>query len=485
MVLKKLLEGLGYSGYSDDSEITFITDDSRKVAEGCLFVCIKGSKFDGHSVAAKAIEDGAAAVVTDHDIGLERQIIAQNTRSAFTRLCAALFDHPEDKIEMVGVTGTNGKTTTCFILKSIFDFAGYKTGLIGTVKNMIGDAEYPAALTTPNPYELFSLLAEMAREGCEYCFMEVSSQALDQSRVDAIRFSAAVFTNLTRDHLDYHGTLENYKAAKKKLFSMADTAIINYDDPAGAYMLDGVDCRRITYSVTSNQSSYSAKNIRVRATGVEYELVSDSNIGRVHFCVPGSFSVYNSMAAAVCAVELGVEFKTVLEGLSRCGGVKGRIEVVPTNNDYTVIIDYAHTPDGLENVLSSLRELTEGRLICVFGCGGDRDKTKRPIMGGIAEKYADLSVVTSDNPRSENPDDIIKDILEGMSASSRRLVEPDRTKAIALAISKARSGDVIVLAGKGHETYQILANGKIHYDEREIVADILKASGCSDGSDNR
>ncbi|MBQ4245074.1 MAG: UDP-N-acetylmuramoyl-L-alanyl-D-glutamate--2,6-diaminopimelate ligase [Clostridia bacterium] len=472
MTLRTLLEGLGYTGYTGDEEIKFITDDSRKVSEGCLFVCIKGAKFDGHSAAAEVLEKGAVAVVAERDLGIEKQILCENTRSAYSLLCSAFFGNPADRLEMVGVTGTNGKTTTCFVLKEIFDTNGFKTGLLGTVKNMVADKEYPATLTTPDPYELFSLLAEMVEAGCRYCFMEVSSQALSQRRVDPIHFSAAVFTNLTQDHLDYHGTFENYKAAKKTLFSKTDVAIVNYDDDESQYILEGLDCRRITYSAKSDLSSYSAKNIHLRSDCVEYELVSDSLIGRVHFGVPGRFSVYNSMAAAVCAVELGIDLDSVLSSLSECGGVKGRMEVVKTDTDYTVIIDYAHSPDGLLNVLTSLRETVEGRIICMFGCGGDRDRTKRPIMGKIVSENADITVVTSDNPRTEDPVAIIDDILAGIT-SGRRYVEPDRKKATALALSKAKAGDVVVLAGKGHEDYQILGTEKIHYDEREIVRDIL------------
>ncbi|MBQ6264777.1 MAG: UDP-N-acetylmuramoyl-L-alanyl-D-glutamate--2,6-diaminopimelate ligase [Clostridia bacterium] len=473
MKLRTILEGLVCGGYTSDEEINFITDDSRKVKPGCLFVCIKGAKFDGHSAALEALGKGAAAVVVERDLGIEKQILFENTRSAYSLLCSAFFGNPAEKLDVVGVTGTNGKTTTCFVLKEIFDLAGYKTGLLGTVKNMVGGREYPAALTTPDPYELFSLLDEMVQEGCEYCFMEVSSQALDQRRVDAIHFRAAVFTNLTQDHLDYHGSFENYKAAKKSLFSKTDIAIVNYDDPECDYILEGLDCRRITYSALKDESSYSAKNIRLKSDCVEYELVGDGIIGRVHFGIPGRFSAYNSMAAAVCAKELGVDFGKVLDSIAQCKGVKGRMEVVPTGTDYTVIIDYAHTPDGLKNVLTSLRETVQGRIICLFGCGGDRDRTKRPLMGAIVAEYADIPVVTSDNPRTENPDLIIEDILEGMG-QGRKYVEANRKKATALALSKAKAGDVVVLAGKGHEDYQILGTEKIHYDEREIVREILK-----------
>ncbi len=457
-----------------DREIAFITDNSKKVEDGCIFVCIEGKHFDGHTKAKEALENGAAAVVVQKDMGLKEQILVENTRAAYARLCAAFFGHPERKLRIIGVTGTNGKTTSCFIIKSVLDSMGYKTGLIGTVKNIVGDKEYPAVLTTPDCYDLFSLFKEMVDSGCEFCTMEVSSQALDQRRVEGVHFETAIFTNLTQDHLDYHGSFENYMAAKHMLFENASLSVVNIDDEAAEYMLDGTDCRKVTFSVNNNDCDYSAKNIRISSSGVKYELVSNSNIGRIKFTVPGKFSVYNSMGAAVCLVEMGMDFKAVLDGLEKCVGVPGRMEVVPTETPYTVLIDYAHTPDGLENVLGCVREITEGKVITVFGCGGDRDRTKRPIMGDIAAQLSDIAVVTSDNPRSENPDAIIDDILEGVKKHiSKIVVEPDRRKAIAKALSMAHEGDIVVLAGKGQETYQILADGKIHFDEREVVAEIL------------
>ncbi|MBO5858609.1 MAG: UDP-N-acetylmuramoyl-L-alanyl-D-glutamate--2,6-diaminopimelate ligase, partial [Clostridia bacterium] len=348
------------------------------------------------------------------------------------------------------------------------------TGLIGTVKNIVGDKEYPAVLTTPDCYDLFALFKEMVESGCEFCTMEVSSQALDQRRVEGVHFEASIFTNLTQDHLDYHGSFENYMAAKHMLFENSSLSVINVDDDAAEYMLSGTDGRKVTFSVNNNNCDYSAKNIRIASSGVKYELVSNSDIGRVKFAVPGKFSVYNSMGAAVCLIEMGMDFKAVLDGLATCIGVPGRMEVVPADKPYTVLIDYAHTPDGLENVLNCVREITEGKIITVFGCGGDRDSTKRPIMGDIAARLSDVAVVTSDNPRSEDPDAIISDILKGINKhSSKLVVEPDRKTAIAKALSMAREGDTVVLAGKGQETYQILATGKIHFDEREVVADIL------------
>lgn len=479
MKLSELLLDLGLACGAEDKEVLFITDNSAKVAEGCIFVCIEGKRFDGHTKAAEALANGAVAVVVQKDMGLGEQILVENTRAAYARLSAAFFGHPERKLRIIGVTGTNGKTTSCFVIKSILDSMGYKTGLIGTVKNIVGDKEYPAVLTTPDCYDLFALFKGMVESGCEFCTMEVSSQALDQRRVEGVHFEASIFTNLTRDHLDYHGTFENYKAAKHMLFENTSLAVINIDDEAAEYMLTDTPCRNVTFSVNNDNCDYSAKNIRISSSGVKYELVSNSNIGRVKFTVPGKFSVYNSMGAAICLVEMGMDFRGVLEGLASCVGVPGRMEVVPTDTPYTVLIDYAHTPDGLENVLTCVREITEGKVITVFGCGGDRDKTKRPIMGGIAAKLSDIAVITSDNPRSEDPDAIIADIVDGVKKHiSKIVVESDRKKAIAKALSMAGEGDIVVLAGKGQETYQILASGKIHFDEREIVAEIL--SGASE-----
>ena len=474
MKLSALMNDLGAVCMAADREVSFITDNSNKVTEGCIFVCIEGKRFDGHTKAAEAIEKGAVAVIVQKDMGIKEQVVVENTRAAYARLSAAFFGHPEKELRIIGVTGTNGKTTSCFIIKSILDSMGYKTGLIGTVKNIVGDKEYPAVLTTPDCYDLFALFREMVDYGCEFCTMEVSSQALDQRRVEGVHFEASIFTNLTQDHLDYHGSFENYMAAKHMLFENSSLSVVNVDDDAAEYMLSNTDCRKVSFSVNNNNCDYSAKNIRIASSGVKYELVSNSYIGRVRFAVPGKFSVYNSMGAAVCLVEMGMDFNAVLEGLAACVGVPGRMEVVPTDKPYTVLIDYAHTPDGLENVLGCVREITEGKVITVFGCGGDRDSTKRPIMGEIAVRLSDVAVVTSDNPRSEDPDAIISDILEGIKKHSGKfVVEPDRKKAIAKALSIAREGDIVVLAGKGQETYQILASGKIHFDEREVVADIL------------
>ena len=456
-----------------ETEITGITCDSRQVKSGFAFICINGAKSDGHDYAEKALENGAAVIVAERDLGISNQIVVPDTHAAYADMCAKWFGNPADSLKLLGVTGTNGKTSVTYMMKKILEKAGYKVGLIGTIQNMIGDEIIAAHNTTPNAYELNSLFALMKAKGCSYVIMEVSSHALDQSRVYRLDFEAAMFTNLTQDHLDYHITMENYLAAKKKLFSMCKTAIVNSDDPYSAELIKGLDCKVVTYSL-GDSSTYSAKGVNYRPASVDYEFVSDSEIGHIKVNTGGRFTVYNSLCTAACAVEIGIPLSTVASALSELRGVKGRAEVVPTGRDFTVIIDYAHTPDGLKNILSTFRECKKNRLIAVFGCGGDRDKTKRPIMGNIAAHFSDYAIVTSDNPRTENPSAIIKDILEGMKGAviPVKVIE-NRIEAIKFAVSIAQKDDIIVLAGKGHETYQILNTGTIHLDEREVVSEAL------------
>ena len=314
----------------------------------------------------------------------------------------------------------------------------------------------------------------MADAGCRYCVMEVSSQALAQGRVDGLHFDIAVFTNLTQDHLDFHGTMENYAAAKRILFTRCDTAVINKDDAAAQSMVEGLPCKVVTYSAKDTSADFTAKNIVLGARGITYELLGDGVIARLKCPVPGSFTVYNTLSAAAVAVTAGLDFKTVISAFASVKGVKGRIEVVPTDTDYTVMIDYAHSPDGIKNILSSVKEFAEGRVIIVFGCGGDRDNSKRPKMADAAASLADFVVLTSDNPRTEDPEKIIADAKEGLKGHKvPSKIITDRTEAIRFAMGEAKAGDVIVLAGKGHETYQIIGTEKRHYDEREIVKGIL------------
>ncbi|MBQ3817097.1 MAG: UDP-N-acetylmuramoyl-L-alanyl-D-glutamate--2,6-diaminopimelate ligase [Clostridia bacterium] len=454
-------------------DVKGITCDSREVKEGYVFVCINGTACDGHIFAAKAIESGAAVIISERDLGIENQIIVEDTRTAYSAMCANWFDNPAKSLKLIGVTGTNGKTSVTYMLKQIIETAGYKVGLIGTIQNMIGDEIVASHNTTPNAYELNSLFALMKAKGCTYAIMEVSSHALHQDRVYNLDFEIGIFTNLTQDHLDYHKTMENYLAAKKKLFYMCKTAVINADDEYAPELMKGLDCRIVTYSL-GNNSTYSAKGINYKPASVDYELVSNNMINHISVKTGGKFTVYNSMCAAVAALEAGIPIDAVTKGISSLKGVKGRAESVPTGRNYTIIIDYAHTPDGLKNILSTFKECEKNRLIVLFGCGGDRDKTKRPIMGNIAAHNSDFAIVTSDNPRTEDPQAIIDDILVGMEDTKTPYkVIPNRIEAIKFAVSIAKENDIIVLAGKGHETYQILKEGTIHLDEREVVAEAL------------
>lgn len=475
MDLFTLLKGAGYdSAGIANAEVTLVTENSKKVTPGSVFVCVKGARFDGHDVAADVVAAGAVLVVAERDTGVPNQLIVNDSREAFSLLSASFFGNPSRKLRLVGITGTNGKTTTCFLLKSVFEALGHKTGLIGTVKNIVGDKEYPATLTTPDPFELNSLFAEMVEAGCEFCVMEVSSQALAQQRVAGLHYEVAAFTNLTQDHLDYHGTFENYIAAKHRLFENCDNAVVNCDDEAYKAMIEGTGCNVITCSARKDSADYSAKNIEHKPGGVSYVLVGIGKLERIKMRIPGGFTVYNSMTAAVCAIQLGLSFSEVAGALSQAAGVPGRIEVVPTDTDYTVIIDYAHSPDGLQNILAALRKIAQGRIITVFGCGGDRDRTKRPQMGKIAADMSDFVIVTSDNPRTEDPAAIVAEVAEGTKGARIPVVEiVDRTQAIEFALNEAEKDDIILLAGKGHETYQILGTEKIHYDEREVVRNLL------------
>lgn len=474
MKLHTLLHGIVLTQVAD-IEITSITSDSRKVTDGSLFVCIKGNNFDGHDVAKEMLEKGAEAIICEHDLGLDKQIIVENTRIAYPHICANWFGRPDKKLKIIGVTGTNGKTTITTVLKQVLSYCGKKVGLIGTSQNEIGDKVLHTERTTPEPYDLFELYAQMVDEGCEYVVMEVSSQALEQHRIGPVHFSAAIFTNLTQDHLDVHGTMENYYQAKKLIFKVCDFAIINADDEAGRRYFVEIDCPKYSYSI-ENCGDYYADCIKLSASGSTFWFSDGTKTNHVDFSMPGYFNVSNITAVIACCERLGFQVNIVIEAVAKCKGVKGRAEIIPTGRDFTVMCDYAHTPDALENVLPNVREFTEGRLICLFGCGGNRDNKKRPLMAKAAAKYSDFLIVTSDNPRNENPNDIINEVLTGLKDTNVPYVTiPDRREAIYYALKNAKKGDIIVLAGKGHEDYQILAAAeKIHFDEREVVADGLK-----------
>ena len=475
MKLYELLEDDAVTNIGD-TEISSITDDTRKVEKGSLFVCVKGGSFDGHDAAAEMLEKGAAAVVCERDLGLgDRQILTDNSRILYGKICAAWFGHPEKKLKLIGVTGTNGKTTITNVIKHILMANGHKTGLVGTIQNEIGDKIVHTENTTPMTYDFMKLLAAMADAGCEYVVMEVSSFGLVQNRIGCSHFDIAVFTNLTQDHLDYHKNMENYYQAKKMLFDICDTAVCNIDDDYGKRLYSEINCDKFTFSVKENASFY-ADGIKIKSTGSSFWFCDGGKSHLVKSRITGLFNVSNITAAMAVCLKAGLDIESIISAVQKYNGVKGRCEVIPTGRDFTVICDYAHTPDAVENILRSVREYTKHNLICLFGCGGNRDAAKRPKMAAAAAKYADKLIITSDNPRNEDPEAIIKDILAGLEGCEIPYdVIVDRKEAIFHALKIAEKDDIIVLAGKGHEDYQVLAGMKhIHFDEREIVAEGLK-----------
>lgn len=458
-----------------DTEVSGVTCDTRsEIKPGTVFVCIKGKTFDGHDAAKDMVAKGCSVVVCEKDLGLENQIIVEDTRGAYPRMCANWFGNPQDKLSLIGVTGTNGKTTITTMIKKVLTSLGCKVGLIGTCQNEIGDSIYPTLRTTPEPYDLYELFDKMVKAGCQYAVMEVSSQGLEQKRVAACTYQVGIFTNLTQDHLDVHGTMENYYLAKKELFYISKTAIINCDDEYGRRYISEVTCPVKTYSV-GGTADFVADDVLLSASGVKYVYSDGKRKRNVRFGMPGLFNVSNSLAVIACCETLGFDVDQVIKALAGQGGVRGRAEIVPTHRDFTVICDYAHTPDALANVLKAIKESSTGKVKCLFGCGGNRDATKRPLMAAAAADNSDFLIVTSDNPRNEDPEEIIKDILVGLEGKDTPYVKIcDRREAIHWAIKNAEKDDIIVLAGKGHEDYQILAGGvKIHFDEREVVAEAL------------
>ena len=389
-------------------------------------------------------------------------------------MAAAWYGHPERELKLIGVTGTNGKTTVTHLVRHILEKDGQKCGLIGTNGVYFGDVCRESARTTPESLELYGLLREMADSGCAWAAMEVSSHSLALQRVLGLRFAAAAFTNLTQDHLDFHGDMEHYYRTKALLFDRCDTAVINLDDSWGQRLAEEKTCPRITLSARRDEADLVAKNIRLQPDGIQAVVVRDCDIAWLRLGIPGMFSVYNALTAAGCCLALGLPLEQVCAALADAPGIKGRAEIVPTGRDFTVMIDYSHTPDSMENILRTVRGYARGRVIGLFGAGGDRDHAKRPIMGRVGAEGCDLCVVTSDNPRSEDPEAIIRDILSGMDSKARPKVIPDRREAIAWAVKNARKDDIIVLMGKGQETYQEVKGQKLHLDEREEVARALE-----------
>ena len=457
---------------AEDTEICEVRYDSRAVQPGDLFVAIRGYATDGHRYIDKALAQGAAAVVCEEAPEGAPAVVVENARRALAQIAANRFGHPADSMVMLGVTGTNGKTTTTYLVKHMLEAAGHKVGLIGTNQNLIGDEVIETERTTPESYELHALFARMRDAGCTHVIMEVSSHSLVLDRVYGIRFAVGAFTNLTQDHLDFHKTMEEYRRAKALLFAISDKGVINLDDPAAKAMLADAQCPCLTFSCEKDAADLTAKNLKLHADGVEFVAATKGDLARVKLPIPGHFSAENALTALGIVLQLGMPLADAAKSLATATGVKGRVEVVPTDTDYTVLIDYAHSPDGVENVLRAVRGFAKGRVVALFGCGGDRDRTKRPKMGKIAADLADFCIVTSDNPRTEDPKAIIDDILEGMKGTKTPMqVIVDRPEAIHWALAHAKKDDIIVLMGKGHETYQEVNHVKHHMDEREIVAD--------------
>ena len=476
MKLNTLLQGVNVlkSNVDMETEIQNVCYDSRKVGEGDLFVAVTGFVTDGNRYIPMALEKGAVAVITAvqpaEDIPY---ILVDSDRLALALIGKNYYGDPAADMKLIGVTGTNGKTSTTLLLKHVLENTiGAKVGLMGTMENMIGDVRTEASRTTPESFELYGLLRQMRDAGCTHVVMEVSSHAVALDRIAGLHFAAGAFTNLTEDHLDFHKTMENYCDAKAELFARCDSAAGNCDDPWFERVFQKAVCPVLTISAKKEAGLY-AKNISLPADGVRFTAVYDAEDADIQVVIPGLFTVYNVLTVLGIAVNLGISLQNAANALKTAKSVKGRVEVVPApGKDYTILIDYAHTPDGLENVLTLLKSICKGRLIAVFGCGGDRDPVKRPIMGKIGTDMADIAIITSDNPRTEEPMSIIRQIVAGVEKNNYEIVE-NRPQAIRLAMDIAKKDDIIVLAGKGHETYQEICGVKYHLDEREIVADYL------------
>ncbi|HHV07171.1 MAG TPA: UDP-N-acetylmuramoyl-L-alanyl-D-glutamate--2,6-diaminopimelate ligase [Firmicutes bacterium] len=477
-------------GLPEDLEISHLAYDSRLVKPGGLFVAIRGFKQDGHRYIKDAIAKGARTIVVDRpEIQLPSgvaRVLVPNSRAALPDLAASFYDYPSRRMKVVGVTGTNGKTTTAFLCENIFRTAGFKTGLIGTVENHIGSQVLPVERTTPESVDVESLLWQMAEKGITHAAMEVSSHALELGRVKNIDFDVGIFTNLTQDHLDFHGTLDKYRQAKAQLFAQLNegknnaeprTAVLNADDPNSEAMQAATSARILTYGI-KNEADITAADIEIGAQEACFTLKTAKGQRKVTLHTTGLFSIYNALAACGMGVSLGIELDVIASALENMPGVPGRFEQVKCGQDFAAIVDYAHTPDGLENILTTAQEFATGRIILVFGCGGDRDRTKRPIMGRLGLEYADIVYITSDNPRTEDPVAIINEIEAGAKQAAKAkgsyYLIPDRRQAICAALAEAKAGDVVLVAGKGHETYQILGQKTVHFDDREVIRDYFK-----------
>ncbi|KYH35652.1 UDP-N-acetylmuramoyl-L-alanyl-D-glutamate--2,6-diaminopimelate ligase [Clostridium tepidiprofundi DSM 19306] len=479
MKLKKVLLGIDVLNYEDfvDIDINKIEFDSRKIEKGDVFFCILGYNLDGHDYAEDAIKRGASVIVCEKELNFEDKevvvIMVKDTRKALAICSSNYYGNPSNNLNIIGVTGTNGKTTSTYMLRTILQNAGYKVGIIGTIANYIGDEKIKSHRTTPESLELHKLFKRMSDKNVDYCIMEVSSHSLALDRVYGIKFNQGLFTNLTQDHLDFHKDFEDYFNSKFKLFKNSSKAVVNIDDKYGQKICKLLKENVYTYAI-KNKADFIASNINMNSRETDFDLIYNGNIINIKLNIPGKYNVYNALGCIGSCINEGISIEKIVEGLKNIN-IPGRCEVVSKKYDlgFDIIVDYAHTPDGLENILLTAREFTKGRLISVFGCGGDRDNKKRPIMGKIGSEISDLCIITSDNPRTEPPMSIIQDIIKGISKDNYIVVE-NRKGAIRKALAMAKKNDTIVIAGKGHEDYQILNDKIIHFDEREIIDELVK-----------
>jgi UDP-N-acetylmuramoyl-L-alanyl-D-glutamate--2,6-diaminopimelate ligase len=461
-----------------DVEVTRLVNNSREASRGSLFVALQGAASDGHAFVDDAVRAGARVVLSERPVPVRGDVVRfvlPDARERLSALAALFFGRPTEQLHVTGITGTNGKTTTSFRTRAVFEAAGLSTGLLGTIAYHVGDRCIPAGNTTPDSLLIQDLFDQMLDVGCSHAVIEVSSHALDMHRVDDVNFDIAVFTNLSdREHLDYHGTFENYRDAKARLFEMLPshgTAVVSADDPVGEYMANKAHCRCLRFGM-HNPADLTAAIRTMDIAGTAYRLHTPCGEAEVRTSFVGEFNVLNDLAAAACGVAAGLDLDAIVRGLESPQPVPGRLERVPAGEIFA-LVDYAHNEGALDSLLATVRQLARKRLIVVFGCGGDRDRTKRPTMGAVAEKYGDLVVLTADNSRSEDTEQIIREIEAGMSGSTPRQVVPDRELAIHAAVAAAQPGDVVLVAGKGHETYQILGPIKAPFDDREVLADAI------------
>lgn len=466
----------------ENQQITSVVNDSRNVQKGSLFICIKGFTVDGHDFASTAVENGAVAVISERNLAISvPNIIVSNTKKAMAVLADAFYDQPSKKLHLIGITGTNGKTTTSHIIEKIFADFGKSTGLIGTMYMKMGQTKFEVKNTTPESLTLQQYFKQMVDEGIEATVMEVSSHALDEGRVHGCDFDVAVFTNLTQDHLDYHKTMDEYKQAKGLLFAQLGSsfshehpkyAILNYDDPAAIMYLKATAAHVLTYGI-DKKADLQAINIKMSSTGTSFDLISPFGKHHVSMKLIGKFSVYNVLAGIGACIVSNIPIQKIIQSIEMVEGVTGRFEPVAAGQNFTVIVDYAHTPDSLENALRTVNQFAEKRVFVIVGCGGDRDRSKRPLMADIACRYSSDPIFTSDNPRSENPLDILRDMEAGVIGKRYKSII-DRKEAIYYAVNAAEEGDVILIAGKGHETYQLIGTQIIDFDDRLVAKEAIE-----------